>query len=186
MRRTITLMAAVAALGAIVAPAASAKKAAPEPNIVSTVVGISGASGFDSNSSDFDILRDAVIATGLAPTLGGRGQFTVFAPTDGAFLALTGKSTEAEAFGAVAALGLPAVKQVLLYHVARGARTATAVVPATRIRTMQRGFITKSGGSPDLVDGVGRTVPIVAPDAALVSNGVIHVIGGVLLPFPLS
>lgn len=186
MRRIITLMAAVAALGAIVAPTASAKKAAPEPNILSTVVAISGASGFDSNSGDFDILRDAVIATGLAPTLAGKGQYTVFAPTDGAFLALTGKSDEADAFAAVAALGLPAVKQVLLYHVVHGARTAADVVPATRIRTLQGGFITKSAGSADLVDGAGRTVPIVAPDAAIVSNGVIHVIGGVLLPFPLS
>lgn len=37
-----------------------------------------------------------------------------------------------------------------------------------------------------IVDGAGRTAPIVAPDAAIVSNGLIHVIGGVLLPFALE
>jgi uncharacterized surface protein with fasciclin (FAS1) repeats len=185
MRRILTIMAAVAAFGIVAVPTASAKQAAPKPNIVSTVVALSGASGFDANHDDFDILREAVVATGLAPALSSRGQYTVFAPTDRAFLDLTGTDDEADAFAAVAALGLPAVKQVLLYHVAHGARIAEDVVPATRVRTLQRGFIRKAAGSAVLVDGAGRTVPIVAPDAAIVSNGVIHVIGGVLLPFPL-
>jgi serralysin len=185
MRRILTVMSAVAALGIVAVPAASAKPVAPKPTIVSTVVALSGASGFDANHDDFDILREAVIATGLAPALSSRGQYTVFAPTDRAFLDLTGTDNEADAFAAVAALGLPAVKHVLLYHVARGARTADDIVPATRVRTRQGGFITKAAGSAVLVDGARRTVPVVTPDAAIVSNGVIHVIGGVLLPFPL-
>jgi uncharacterized surface protein with fasciclin (FAS1) repeats len=56
-------------------------------------------------------------------------------------------------------------------------------VPAERIRTLQGDFLTKNAGSATLVDALGREVMIVAPDAALVSNGVIHVIDTVVLPF---
>ena len=123
-----------------------------------------------------------MLATGLDGRLSGKGQYTVFAPTDQAFLDLTGAATEADAFAAVAGLGLDTVAAVLAYHVVRGARTADEVVPATRLRTLNRGFITKEAGSATLVDATGREVGITAPDAAVVSNGVIHVIDGVLLP----
>ena len=178
MRKILVAVLAVSVLGVAAAPAPAAS-----PTIVGTVVALSGASGLDDNHGDFDILREAVVATGLAPRLDGRGQYTVFAPTDQAFLDLTDTDTEADAFAAVAGLGLPAVRTILSYHVARGARTADEVVPATRIRTLNGGFITKDAGSATLVDALGRAVPIVAPDAAIARNGVIHVIGGVLLPF---
>jgi len=40
-------------------------------------------------------------------------------------------------------------------------------------------------GSATLKDATGRKVEIVAPNAARASNGVVHVVGGVLLPFSL-
>jgi transforming growth factor-beta-induced protein len=123
------------------------------------------------------------VATGLDGLLSERRQLTVFAPTDQAFLKLTGKATEAQAFSAVADLGLDAVADVLAYHVSPGRRTAASVVPAQRVKTLQGGFLTKSAGSATLVDALGRSATIVAPDAALVSNGVIHVIDTVVLPF---
>ena len=79
---------------------------------------------FDANGGDFDILREAMLATGLDRTLSGRRQLTVFAPTDQAFLDLTGAATEGAAFAAVASLGLDAVADVLAYHVAPGRRAA--------------------------------------------------------------
>ena len=182
------LAAAVVALAVAAAPAAAKKpaaKAAASPTIVDTVVALSGASGFDDAHGDFDILREAVLATGLDGALARKGQYTVFAPPDQAFLDLTGAATEADAFAAVAGLGLDTVATVLKYHVVRGARTADEVVPATRLRTLTRAFITKDAGSATLVDGAGREIDIVAPDAAVVSNGVIHVIDGVLLPTAL-
>ena len=154
--------------------------------IVETVVKISGPSGFDANSGDFDILREAVVATGLDGKLDGRRQLTVFAPTDQAFLDLTGAATEQDAFNAVAVLGLPAVKQVLKYHVAPGLRAAKQVVKAKRIPTLLQGsFLTKARGSAELTDATGRTIAIVSPDAVKASNGIIHVIDGVLLPYEL-
>jgi len=179
-------LAAVAAVLAVAAAPAVAKKPfSASPTIVDTVVALSGASGFDDNHGDFDILREAVLATGLDGKLSGKGQYTVFAPTDQAFLNLTGAANEADAFAAVAGLGLDTVAAVLAYHVVRGARTADEVVPATRLRTLSRGFITKEAGSATLIDATGREVGIAAPDAAVVSNGVIHVIDGVLLPAAL-
>jgi transforming growth factor-beta-induced protein len=108
----------------------------------------------------------------------------VFAPTDQAFLDLTGAGNEQDAFSGVAALGLPAVKQVLTYHLAPGRRAAKQIVDAKRIPTLLRAeVLTKSRGSAELTDATDRTVEIVAPDAARVSNGIVHVIDGVLLPF---
>ncbi len=118
---------------------------------------------------------------GISPTQPRAGGSV--APTDQAFLELTGAATEGDAFAAVASLGLDAVADVLACHVTPGRRTAADVVPAERIRTLQGGFLTKDAGSATLVDALGREATIVAPDAALVSNGVIHVIDAVVLPF---
>ena len=169
--------------GLAAAPAQAAKP--PRTTITDVVVTLSGSSGFDANGGDFDILREAVVATGLDRTLSGRRQLTVFAPTDQAFLDLTNTATEADAFAAVAALGLDAVAEVLAYHVAPGRRTADHVVHARRVKTLQGGVLTKDRGSATLVDALGRESTIAAPDAALVSNGVVHVIDAVVLPFAL-
>jgi uncharacterized surface protein with fasciclin (FAS1) repeats len=75
-------LAAVAVLAVAAAPAVAKKPASASPTIVDTVVALSGASGFDDNHGDFDILREAVLATGLDGKLSGKGQYTVFAPTD--------------------------------------------------------------------------------------------------------
>jgi uncharacterized surface protein with fasciclin (FAS1) repeats len=186
MRKLLISMATVAlAFALAIAPAATAKPNKPKKTIVETVIDLSGPSGFDGNHGDFDILRDAVVATGLDAKLDGKRQLTVFAPSDQAFLDLTGTASEADAFDVVASLGLPAVKQVLKYHVAPGKRGAKQVVAAKRIPTLLKAKLTKRRGSVKLKDATGRKVEIVAPNAARASNGVIHVIDGVLLPFPL-
>jgi uncharacterized surface protein with fasciclin (FAS1) repeats len=177
----IALVSVTATLAVMAAPALADKK---NKTILGNVLEISGASGFDDNAGDFDILRDAVLATGLEGKLDGNRQLTVFAPSDQAFLDLTGASTEEEAFDGVAALGIPAVKQVLKYHIAPGRRAADRVVKAKRIPTLLNGeAITKRRGSTKLKDAIGGKVEIVAPDAVKASNGIVHVIDGVLLPF---
>jgi uncharacterized surface protein with fasciclin (FAS1) repeats len=178
----LSLIGAVAALAMIAAPASAGME--KNKTIVDKVVGISGASGFDHNAADFDILREAVVATGLDGLLDGKRQLTVFAPTDQAFLDLTGAASEHDAFNGVAALGLPAVKQVLRYHVAPGRRGAKQIIAAKRIPTLLAGErLTKRRGSAKLTDATGSKVKITAPNAAWASNGVVHVIDGVLLPF---
>ena len=191
MRKFLVSLASLGAVAALSASPALAEKnghgaGKPDKSIVEKVVTISGSSGFDTNTDDFDILREAVVATGLDEKLDGRRQLTVFAPTDQAFLDLTETATEQEAFDAVAALGLPAVKQVLKYHVAPGRRAAKQVVKAKRIPTLLQGsFLTKVRGSAELTDATGRSVTIAAPNAVRASNGIVHVLDGVLLPVAL-
>ena len=56
--------------------------------ILDVVLNTSGATGFDTNAGDFDILRKAVLATDLAGALSDAdADFSVFAPTDAALMA---------------------------------------------------------------------------------------------------
>lgn len=163
------LLVTVFALGAF-APAA---QAAPKGD---TIVDVALAA--NAQTGEFSILIQALLAADPAviQTLDGNGQFTVFAPTDAAFVSLLGE------------LGLSAdqllsdqdlVTQVLLYHVARGNRNSNAVLGSSRIRTLERGFLFQSGGV--LTDENGRSANIIATDIQA-ANGVIHVIDRVVLP----
>ena len=160
---------AVFAFGAF-APAAHA---APKGN---TIVDV--ALAVNAETGEFSILKAALLAAdpSVINTLSGNGQFTVFAPTDAAFLALLAE----KGWTAEQVLGdQELLTQVLLYHVARGNRGSGSVLSSARIRTLQRGFIFQSDGS--LIDANGRTANLIATDIQA-SNGVIHVIDTVLLP----
>jgi len=121
------LLITVLALGAFVTPSA---QAAPKGN---TIVDVALAA--NAESGEFSILIAALRAADPAviQTLSGRGQFTVFAPTDAAFVSLLGE------------LGLTAdqllsnkalVTQVLLYHVARGNRDSAEVLASGHWRAI--------------------------------------------------
>jgi uncharacterized surface protein with fasciclin (FAS1) repeats len=132
----------------------------------------------NAQTGDFSILILALQAAdpSVIQTLAGKGQFTVFAPTDAAFVDLLGE------------LGLTAeqllgnqelVTQVLLYHVLNGRRDSGDIVSSYRLRTLQGGFLFQSGGV--LTDANGRTANIIAVDI-MADNGIIHVIDRVVLP----
>jgi len=163
--------AAMAASLALGFSAAHARAPAPAPSIVDI------ASSVCEQSGEFCILVAAVEAAdpAVAARLSGRGQATVFAPTNQAFLDL------------LAELGLSGLDdidqatltQVLLYHVVPGRRTSTSVLPSPKLRTLQGGFLQQAGGV--LTDNLGRSAAIVGVDIAA-SNGVIHIIDRVVLP----
>lgn len=128
----------------------------------------------------FSILDFALEAAGLKDILDGKRQFTVFAPNNDAFEA-TAAALETDVAGLVdfvVSNGL--LEEVLLYHVAPGERLAEDVVPAERVRTMNKSFIFKESGSATL-NGIGSVAEIVAVDINA-DNGVIHEINFVLLP----
>ena len=165
------LLIAVLAFGALAAPTSA--QAAPKGDSIVDV-----ALKANAQTGEFSILIAALQAADPAviKTLNGNGQFTVFAPTDAAFVSLLGE------------LGLTAdqllsnkalVTQVLLYHVARGERDSADVLSSSRIRTLERGFLFQSGGV--LTDANGRTANIIATDIPA-ANGIIHVIDRVVLP----
>jgi uncharacterized surface protein with fasciclin (FAS1) repeats len=192
MHKVIATLAAGATVVGLVATATTATAAPPErTTIVDTVIAVSGPSGFDT-TDDFDILREAVVATGSFDLLDGRRQLTVFAPTDSAFIALADAlddevvTTEEAAFNKLATtLGVDAIGEVLKYHIAPGERFSGDVVPAERIRTLSGGFLTKDAGSTTFDQGVPAPASILV-DAGLfdidVDNGVIHAIDNVLVP----
>lgn len=133
------------------------------PNIVDTAIG----------AGNFKTLVAALEAAGLANTL-KTGSWTVFAPTDEAFAKLPA--------GTVEELLKPENKQqlrdILLYHVARGKLPASQVVKHSGIG-MANGVRTLVKAADDGVTINGAN--IVATDIEA-RNGVIHVIDSVILP----
>jgi uncharacterized surface protein with fasciclin (FAS1) repeats len=193
MRRILlTLTAAVTSIGLLAASAGPAG-ADHQPSIVGVVVAASGAPGtFDTNGDDYDILREAVLAAGLADALSG-GSWTVFAPNDRAFgrlfTDLTGQAptSEAATLAAVAATAGDLLGTVLLHHVVAGDELTRTEVIRSRTLTMASGGTLGVRGvrlvdaDPDLRDAriVVRASNIPA------ANGVIHTIDRVLLPLDL-
>ena len=156
---------------------AKAKKAdAPGQNKYPTIVDV--AVSVNNASGEFSILIAALKSADpvVLETLAGKGQFTVFAPTDAAFGDLLDELDVT--LGDIVA-DPAALTDILLYHVAHGARYAEDVVSSDQIRTVNKSFIYQDGGV--LTDQNGRTANIVAQDIPAV-NGVIHVIDTVILP----
>jgi len=151
---------------ATTAAAASATTAAPMAG--ETCVQVASA------NPDFSTLVGAVKTAGLADTLSGTGPFTIFAPTNEAFAKLPA--------GTLESLTPEQLKGILTYHVVAGEVMAKDV-KAGKVKTVNGEEITfvVNGSNVAITDAKGNTVNVVKTDIAC-SNGVIHVIDGVLLP----
>ncbi len=143
---------------------------AAEADIVDTAVA----------AGSFTTLATALEAAGLVDTLKGEGPYTVFAPTDEAFAALPDGTLDdllAEPEGALT--------DILTYHVVEGEVMAADVVTmdGKSVATVQGGELTirVDGDQVMLEDATGATVNVTQTDIGA-SNGVIHVIDGVLMP----
>ena len=124
-------------------------------------------------AGDFTTLLAAAEAAGLVDTLTGEGPYTVFAPTDAAFAALPE--------GTVDTLLMEENKDqltaILTYHVVPGKVMSTDLSNGMMAETVQ-------GGSIEIMTEGGVTVNDINVTTADIeaSNGVIHVIDGVLMP----
>jgi uncharacterized surface protein with fasciclin (FAS1) repeats len=138
-----------------------------------------------AEDNEFDVLQAAVIEAGLVGALSSTDdQYTVFAPTDAAFVAtfravlendtLTESDVIAfiDAGGVDSALGEGTLVDILLFHVTNGRRTSNSVVKAPGYQMLNGDRLSRG----QLLDAGIATVDISA------SNGVIHVINSVLLP----
>ena len=140
------------------------------------------------NSPIHTTLVAAVQQAGLVETLKGEGPFTVFAPTDDAFAALPEGTVETVMMDENREM----LAGILTAHVVPGRITASDITAA--IEASDDGFFhmqTVSGDalSAQLSDGGNVYVYDESGNAYLVStadvmqsNGVIHVVDGVLLP----
>jgi len=124
-------------------------------------------------AGSFGTLVAAVQAAGLVDTLKGDGPFTVFAPTDEAFAALPE--------GTVEELLKPENKDqltaILTYHVVPWKVMSTDLSDGLTAATVQGSEVTIGTTGGVTVDGAN----VVSADIET-SNGVIHVIDGVILP----
>lgn len=125
-------------------------------------------------SNDHTTLVQAVQAADLAGTLSGAGPFTVFAPTNSAFQKLPA--------GTVENLVKPENKQqlssILTYHVVPGALRAADLKDGQKLKTVQGSELTVSvKNGAVMINGATVTIPDV-----ISSNGVTHVIDGVVMP----
>lgn len=161
--RSFAMLIALALVMVYASPAAAKQS---EPTIVGVAVAVNGQSG------EFSTLIAALQAAGLVDALNGKGQFTVFAPTDAAFAKLGLDASN------VGSLPKDTLTNILLYHVARGERVAADVVSASQIRMLNKGFVTVSAGPEGVFVNSSQ---IIATDVQA-SNGVIHIIDTVLLP----
>lgn len=135
-----------------------------------------------ASNEDFSILAKAVVFAGLAEELDGNRQYTVFAPTNDAFInLLEALELIPDEFFVEENKGL--IKDVLLYHVAPGNRAAEDVVTSDRIRTVSRSFIylKEEDGGFFVGNEANGFAQITATDI-FARNGVIHVIDAVMLP----
>lgn len=173
MRRlSLALLTGALAVGIVAAPVA-AKQPDPGMNIVRTAIAVNSSGPY---AGAFDTLIELVVKLDLADALSQRGKLTVFAPTDGAFAATFAALGVSSVDEAIAALGKPALRDIVLYHVARGERDASEVLGSTQIRMLNGDFARVNAGAAT-IDGA----PIIVTNV-YASNGIIHAVGGVLLP----
>lgn len=134
------------------------------------------------SKSYLSTLAAALEATELDDAIDGDGEFTVFAPLDSAFAALP-EGTVEKLLG-----DLPALRNILLLHVAPGSQTKADLAESGGTTSLQ-------GGELELEIKKKRIwwwtyniitindVRIVATDLKA-DNGIVHLIAGVLLPEP--
>jgi uncharacterized surface protein with fasciclin (FAS1) repeats len=126
-----------------------------------------------SGDDRFETLTAALTEAGLVDTLNSAGTFTVFAPTDDAFAALP-----AGLLDTLLADPQGQLTDILLYHVSGSKLESGQVVELQTIETLNGQSVTV-----ELTDAgvMINDANIVITDIEA-SNGVIHVIDGVLVP----
>ena len=133
-------------------------------------------------SEDHTTLEQAVVAAEMGEALMGEGPFTVFAPTDAAFAALPDGALEE----ALMPENRDKLVQILGCHVVETRALAADVVQMIADDGGSHPVTTMGNCSLNLtLDGdmvkINDAVTVTAADLEA-SNGVVHVIDGVLLP----
>lgn len=139
-----------------------------------------------SAAPNLSTLVTAVTQAGLVETLSGPGPFTVFAPTNDAF----GKVDKATLDGLMAPAGKINLTEVLTYHVVPGKMTAANLAAkiaagngTAKLKTVAGEDLTLTmDGDRVKIAGMGGSTAYVSQADVMQSNGVVHVIDGVLTP----
>ena len=127
---------------------------------------------------DLSILVDAAVATDLVGALSDpTSEFTVFAPTNDAFVSLLG------ALGLEGLADVPAevATEILLYHVVPAVALSTDLTDGMVLPTLGGGELTVDLSDGVVIDGAGSSASVIIPDV-VAGSSVVHVIDAVLLP----
>ena len=130
------------------------------------------------DNPDFSILVEAVVKADLAGVLSGEGPFTVFAPTNDAFVELLG------ILGASSLDDIPVdvLTDVLLYHVVAG-RVFSSDLSSGPVTTLGGEFVVDLSSLTIDDSGSDQNANLIVELLNIQgTNGVIHVIDKVLLP----
>jgi uncharacterized surface protein with fasciclin (FAS1) repeats len=134
-----------------------------QPNIIETAVSINQKSG------EFSTLIAAVSCTNLINRLQNEDRnFTVFAPTDAAFAKLG-----LNAGNVCASFDEDTLQNILEYHISRGTKLAEDILSRNKLRMLNGERAPISGATI-----AGQNIIMTDVEA---SNGVIHVIDGVMI-----
>lgn len=180
MKKSTLLSLAVASFAIVFASSCSAPKEETTEEAVEVVEEAAPAEAPKTvvdiavGSSDHTTLVTAVTAAGLVETLSGPGPFTIFAPTNAAFGALPEGTVE----NLVKPENKDQLTSILTYHVVSGNVLAADLSDGQKVTTLNGQELTVT-----IVDGVVKINGATVTAADLTgSNGVIHVIDGVLMP----
>jgi uncharacterized surface protein with fasciclin (FAS1) repeats len=153
----------------------------PQPTPDTTITGIA------SSASDLTLLVKALKKSDLATTLQGTGPFTVFAPTDQAFI---DAGYTASVIDNLPAADIPALKQILLNHVVSGSVQSSNLTNNSYIKTLAKGAASATNTLSMYVDttngvelnGVASVITTTAGSTfnIIASNGVIHKVDAVI------
>jgi uncharacterized surface protein with fasciclin (FAS1) repeats len=162
MKRILFLTTILALFVTTIAPAAAAPAYQADKDIVDIAV----------EDGRFTTLVAALTAADLVDTLKSDGPFTVFAPTDDAFAKLPDGTIDA------LLADIPALTDILLYHVVPGKVMAADVVNLTAADTAQGQSIAIKVENGNVM--INDAQVIITDIEA--TNGVIHVIDTVIVP----
>jgi uncharacterized surface protein with fasciclin (FAS1) repeats len=166
---------------------AGAVARAPSPGSA-PIAAIASEAGFSELVAALSYV-DQQLGAGLVDLFqNGKAQFTVFAPTNGAFedlYVLLGGVLGAE-INDVTDIPASVVLDVLLYHVTEGRRAANSVVPRNGERNItsllgQTFAVRTDATIRDGLTGLRGDASITTADVSA-SNGIIHVIDAVIVP----
>lgn len=181
------VLALTGALALGVAGVSHAKSPVPGKPGDSNIVEIALAA--NASSGEFDYLLAAATCPyfdgAVAKLLTGSSRLTVFAPTDAAFESLQrALGVETPAPEVTCTLPKETVLDILTYHVTDGRRFSNSVFNKKSVKMVEmlNGQYIVTNPKFTINDVAGQTVKAVAADINA-SNGVIHVIDTVLLPF---
>jgi len=125
-----------------------------------------------SENPDFSTLFNLLIQANLNDTLSGNGPFTVFAPTNSAFMKVPQETLESFL------VDTEKLAEILKYHVVPKKVTSADLASLKSIKTVQGSEITIEANAPEIMVNNAK----VLNSNIEVKNGLIHVIDTVLIP----